>query len=91
MTTYTYTIFDHDPQSTDGNNWPTHTQITIDADSDAEAVEDVADVLSVEAAGLNPSDGYDPGDTIHAIVWDEDGSIVGQPTYILTHDDLGIE
>lgn len=91
VATYTYTIFDHNPQSSDGNRWPSHEDITLEADSDEDAVEDVRDAMSIAAADLNPSDGYEPGDVIHAIVWGEDDMIVGQPTYTLTHDDLGLE
>lgn len=85
---YTYTIFDGDFC---GGNWPSHTQVVIEADSVEEAIDDVRDVLSGEAAGLNPSDGYAVGQIIHANVWTEDGAIVGQPTYELTAEDLGVE
>lgn len=90
MAVYTYTVFDADPNSSSGTEWPSHTDVEIEADSDDEAVEGVRDAMRVEAAGLNPGDGYDPDDTIHAIVWSDDGTIVGQPTYVLTHEDLGV-
>lgn len=88
---YTYSIFDSSPQESGDAAWPTHDGVKLDADSPEEAIEDVRDAMSVEAAGLNPSDGYSPGECIHAIVWDADGAIVGQPTYELTHEDLGVE
>lgn len=88
---YTYTIFDADPQSSSGTEWPSHHDLEIEADSDADAIEEVESVMSVQAAGLNPSDGYEAGESIHAIVWAEDGAIVGQPSYELTHEDLGTE
>ncbi len=91
MATYTYTIFDADPQSSSGAQWPSHQDIEIEADCDADAVEEVESVMSVEAAGLNPSDGYEAGNSIHAIVWSDDGTIVGQPSYELTHQDLGTD
>lgn len=87
---YTYTIFDASPQSSSGTEWPTHTDMTIEADDDDEAIDEVRDVMSTEAAGLRPADGYEVGEAIHAIVWDADGTIVGQPTYELTKDDLGV-
>lgn len=91
MATHTYTIFDADPNASDGNPWPSHTDVELEADSDQGAINAVRDVMSGEAAGLNPSDGYSAGDTLHALVWDSDGTVVGRPTYELTHDDLGTE
>lgn len=90
MASYTYTIFDSDPNSSCGTAWDTHQDIEIEADSDDEAIETVRETMSVEAAGLNTSDGYEVGQRLHAIVWDEDETIVGQPTYELTHEDLGV-
>lgn len=89
--TYTYTIFDANPNSSSGTEWPSHENIKIEADSDDEAIDEVRDVMSTEAAELNTSDGYDVGDTLHAIIWDEDGTIIGTPTYELTAEDLGVE
>lgn len=89
--TYTYTIFDANPNNSSGTEWPSHVDVEIEANSDEEAVEEVLEVMSLEAAGLNPSDGYEVGETIHAIVWAEDTAIVGTPTYELTHGDLGVE
>lgn len=91
MAIYTYTIFDADPQSSSGTAWPSHEDIEIEADSDADAIEEVESVMSVEAAGLNPSDGYEAGQSLHALVWSDDGSVVGQPRHELTDDDLGTE
>jgi hypothetical protein len=90
MGKYTYTIFDASPQSSSGTEWPTHSDVAVEADSNEEAIEEVRDEMAGEAKGLNPSDGYSVGEDIHAIVWDEDGTIVGQPTYELTYDDLGL-
>jgi hypothetical protein len=91
MAIYTYTIFDANPNSSSGTEWPTHDDIQIEADSDEEVTAEVRDVMSVEAAGLNTSDGYEVGDVLHALVWDADGTIVGTPTYELTAEDLGVE
>lgn len=88
---YTYTIFDASPQSSSGTEWPTHTDVELEADSDAEAIEEVRDVMSSQAAGLRTEDGYKVGEYIHAIVWDEDGTIIAQPTHELTYENLGVE
>ena len=89
MAKYTYSVFDGSPNEGDCDAWPSHDQLAIEADSTEEALDDVLDLMSVEAAGLNASDGYESGDHIHAIVWDADGMIVGQPVYTLTADDMG--
>lgn len=89
MATYTYTVFDANPNSSSGTEWPSHSDIEIEADSDEEAIDDVRDVMSVEAAGLNAEDGYSAGDVLHALVWSEDGTIIGTPTYTLTAEDMG--
>jgi hypothetical protein len=88
--TYTYTIYDSGPHSSSGTAWPTHEDIEIEAGSDEEAIEAVRDIMSTEAAGLNPTDGYDVGQRLYACVWDSDQVIVGEPTYTLTDDDLGV-
>lgn len=91
MTTYTYTIFDSDPNASDGGPWPHRSDVELEADSDQEAIDAVLAVMSSEAESLYPSDGYSAGDTLYALVWDSDGMVVGSPTYELTHDDLGTE
>lgn len=91
MASYLYTIFDANPNTSSGTAWPTHEDVELEADSDEEAIEEVRDVMSTEAAGLSTSDGYEVGDLLHAIVWDEDGTIIGTPTYELTAEDLGVE
>jgi hypothetical protein len=90
MTTYTYTIFDADPQSSSGTAWPDHTDIELEADDDSTAADAVRDAMEIEAAGLS-SDDYAVGDTLHAIVWDADGVVVATPTYRLTTEDVGDE
>lgn len=89
MSKFTYTVFDSNPNTSSGTAWPTHDGIELEADSDDEAVSDVRDVMSIEAAGLCASDGYDVGQCLYALVWSDDGTIVGQPTYALTAEDLG--
>jgi hypothetical protein len=86
--TYTYTIFDSNPHSSSGAAWPSHEYIEIEAESDAEALDAVRDVMRVEAAGLDASD-YDVRQRLYARVWDS--RIVGEPTYQLTAEDLGLE
>jgi hypothetical protein len=87
---YTYTIFDANPHASSGTAWPSHDDIELEADSDAEAVDAVRDTMSTEAAGLSPADGYEPGQRLFALVWSDDRTIVGEPTYELTHEDLGV-
>jgi hypothetical protein len=90
VTTYTYTLFDAHPNSSSGTAWPSHEDIAIEAESDDEAIEAVRDVMSIEAAGLDTADGYDVGQRLYALVWDADSMIVGDPTYELTAEDLGV-
>lgn len=87
---YTFTIFDSNPNSSSGTAWDTHTDVELEAASDEAAVAEVRETMGIEAAGLSPSDGYEVGQRLYAIVWDEEGTIVGQPTYELTHEDLGV-
>lgn len=91
ITAYTYTIFDNDPSESDGNRWPSHENLAIDADDDEEAIEDVRDAMSIAAADLNPCDGYEVGQRLYALVWDEHGQIIGTPTYEITAEDLGVD
>jgi hypothetical protein len=87
---YTFTIFDANPNSSSGTAWPSHQDEALEADSDEAAIEAVRDVMDVESAGLSCDDGYDVGQRLYAIVWDADGMIVGDPTYELTAEDLGV-
>jgi hypothetical protein len=50
----------------------------------------VREILESCAADCNLSDGYTVGQTLHALVWDADGTIVGEPKYVLTAEDLGV-
>lgn len=88
---FTYTIFDASPHVSSGTAWDTHTEESIEADSIEDAIQEVGDVLEIEAAGLSTADGYEAGQRLYALVWDEDGVIVGEPTYALTEEDLGVE
>lgn len=87
---YTYTIFDSNPHTSSGTAWPTHQDIKLEADSDEEAVKAVRNEMSLESQNLNPDDGYDVGQQIYAIVWDRNHVIVGEPTYKLCAEDLGV-
>lgn len=87
---FTYSIFDSDP-SAGGHAWPSHDDVPIEADSPEEAESDVLDEVQVQAAGLNREDDYDVGDRLYALVWDEYGTVVADPTYDLTEEDLGAE
>ena len=90
MAKYTYTIFDSNPNECGPCEWPSHCQVEIAADCADAALELVSQQLESEAAELYTSDGYEPGDHIHAIVWDaEGGRCVGQTVYTITAGDLG--
>ena len=91
MAKYTYTIFDGAPGVAGGTAWPTHEQIPIEAGSDDDAYEAVDTRLEKAATQLCVTDGYKPGNVIHAIIWREDGAIVGSPTHELTADELGVD
>jgi len=91
LQTYTYTIFDANPHSSSGTAWPTHQDVEIQAESDEGAIEVASDVMSTEAAGLNSEDGYDAGQLLYALVWNDEETIVGEPTYEVTAEDLGLE
>jgi hypothetical protein len=87
-TTYTYTIYDADPNASGNTAWPSHNDLEIEAASDEEAIGDVLDVLEVEAAGLNEADGYAVGQRIYANIWDADGINLKTVSYELTAADL---
>jgi len=84
MSTYTYTIYDAAPQTSGDVAWPHRANIEIAAQSDETAVATILEVLRTEAAGLSVADGYAVGQCLHALVRDESGQIVGEPTYELT-------
>lgn len=90
MATYTYSIFDADPNSTSGTVWPHHDREEIEADSDAEAIAEVESILASECDGLSTRDGYEVGQTIYAYVWADGDTIIGYPTYELTAEDLRV-
>lgn len=94
VATYTYSIYDSDPNVSGGTVWPTHegAKIEIKADDDEMpnevAVRRVRRIMRREAAGLSTADGYEAGQKLYALVWDSEGLLVGSPTYELTEDDL---
>lgn len=70
MTTkFSYTIYD----PCDGDRWPSHDNVPLDAD-DLDAAE--AEVVSeIEAQDLYASDGYAVGAVLQAHIWDADGRV----------------
>lgn len=86
-----YSIFDADPQSSTGTVWTDHDNVELDAESDEDAIDQVRELLQDEASGLNISDGYCVGDQIHALVWRDGETIIAQPKYTLTLDDLSVD
>jgi hypothetical protein len=86
----TFTIYDADPDASGPSAWPDSEDIEAQGDSIQEAVEYVRGELASEAAGLEPSHGYEIGQRIYALVFDLDGT----PTKIsheLTAEDLGVD
>jgi hypothetical protein len=92
MAQYTYTIYDANPMQANGMAWPSHEDIEIEADSDEEVMDDVRDVMSVEAAGLKTGDGYDVGQTLYALIHDvESDTLLDIVTYEITAEDLSVD
>lgn len=89
-TTHTYTIFDADPNTSGACSWDDHQDVEILADDADDARSQVEHILESVASECNPSDGYEVGQRIYAIVWDEDGAIVAKLSYELTAEDLGV-
>lgn len=90
MATYTYSVYDSDPATSDGNVWPDHDNETIEAIDADDASAQVCDILGTCAASCDPADGYQVGDVLHALVWHEDGTVVSHPCHALTAGDLGV-
>lgn len=88
MSKYTYTIYDSPPNESDGNPWPSHSGLDLEADDDDEAFELVRDELEVQSAGLSTSDGYEVGQRLHTLIEGEDGCYIDSPTHVLTEEDL---
>ena len=85
---FSYTIFDADPQTSGGSAWPSRSDVEIEAGDDAEAVALVEAALAAAASGLSGADGYEVGDTLHALVGEEDGTVVAHGRYVLPEADL---
>jgi hypothetical protein len=83
--TYTYSIFDSEPDTSGP------CALVEDEEFDACSVEDaleyVRNALEVEAAGLAVEDGYQAGDRIYATVWCPD-RVVRKISHELTEEDL---
>lgn len=88
---YTYTIFDADPDASGPTAWPSHEDIEIEAESDADAKSQVLEILETEAAGLSPVDGYEVGQRIYALIWTPEETVVAKVSHKLTADELGTE
>lgn len=86
---FTYSIFDSDPNTSGDTEWPGHAHAQLRAADLAAAEERVEEIMS--SASYSEDDGYEVGQTVYAIIWDEDGTIVAEPTYELTAEDLGVE
>ena len=85
--TYQYTIYDADPDVSSGGALLDAEDISIEADTLDEAIDDVRTAVEVYAAGLQAED-YQPGDMLYALVWHDGGT--ERLTYTITAEDLGI-
>lgn len=90
MATYTYTIYDADPNSCGGCEWPTHDGLEIEADDNGEAITEVRAALESAALEARPEDGYAIGQTLYAQITGPDETIVATITHELTASDLGL-
>ena len=86
---YTYSIFDANPSESSGTVWHTHDGIAFTADSEADAILFVTGVLDHEAFRCKTEDGYEVGQSIYALIWDEDGVQLPRLVHELSADELG--
>lgn len=87
---YTYTVFDGNPASSGGVEWPSHTDLELSATDREEALTEAQAALESAALECAPEHGYDVGDTLY-LELHCDGEWVASLTYDLTAEDLGLE
>lgn len=87
--TYTYSIFDADPNSSSGCVWPDYDHVEIEADDDESAVELAVVAAESAAYECRRDDGYSEGDLLYILVWDADGTLIGDERVEITTDHLG--
>lgn len=80
----TYTVFDDDPTTTSGTDWPTARRVEFDYDGDP--ARELERVLETAAGSCHPND-YDVGHVLYAIAW-RDGRQVATAQRVLTEEDL---
>ena len=88
--TYTYSIFDSNPCDSSGTEWEGYSKRRITASDASEVAERVQSIITDVAANLSQADGYTVGQTLYALVWDSDGTIVHTLTHEITYADLGL-
>lgn len=88
MATYTFTIYDANPNQYYGGAWDHMTDVEVEADDPTDAAGQVRARMKAAASELDRSDGYDVGDVLYANIWHADGKCVSTPTYTITEEDL---
>lgn len=83
--TYEYNIFD-DPQG--GDPWYPDGDVTVGAESEAEAIEEIEMRLARACRNLPVNAGYTVGQIITAHVWNRNGALIASPTYTLRKQDM---
>jgi hypothetical protein len=92
MAKYTYSIFDSNPNASSVDAWPDHDDVEIECDSDDEAESEVQDILDSAANECSPSDGYEVGQSLYALITDVNSAInIAVLTHEITAEELGIE
>ncbi len=76
MKAFTYTIFDADPSQSGNVAWPSHTQISVEAETADDALE-----IALGEARKNSED-YHDGDELFALVWDARGKVVADGSWV---------
>ena len=71
MNTYTYTIFDGNPSSNGPCEWPSHTDIEIEAETHEEALDEALAEADIQGSTCGQ---YSTGDKLWILVWDSEGN-----------------
>lgn len=83
MNQFTFSIFDGNLYNSSASAWPTHDQITFEAENDRQALS-AAQELTEEA--VTESGAYEIGDEVVVNVWDAEGVLVGRRMLTVSED-----